>query len=239
MELLILLVEKQGRLVTREEIIYRLWGDDVFVDTRHGINTAVHKLRTALRDDAEQPRILQTVFGKGYRLVSPLVIQPSDVDAARHRDKNPSVGHAATGADLAARNASSDRPMPFVPRWSAVRRPATYATVLWICTVTSSLILGSLFALNVGGFRDRLKTSGHATLFSNPPVKIRRSVAVVGFKNLSGRRDAVWLSTALAEMLTTELANGVDESYRRRDCWEQDGLSRSTSRRKWVPESGS
>jgi Tol biopolymer transport system component/DNA-binding winged helix-turn-helix (wHTH) protein len=70
MELLILLVEKQGELVTREEIIRRLWGDNVFVDTRHGINTAVHKLRSALRDDSERPRILETVVGKGYRLVA-------------------------------------------------------------------------------------------------------------------------------------------------------------------------
>lgn len=76
MELLILLVEKQGRLVTRDEIIQRLWGDDVFVDTRHGINTAVHKLRTALRDDSERPRIVETVTGKGYRLAAALAAAP-------------------------------------------------------------------------------------------------------------------------------------------------------------------
>src|SRR4029077_14420074 len=87
MELLILLVESQGRLVTREEIIQRLWGDDVFVDTRHGINTAIHKLRTALRDDAEQRRILETVFGKGYRLVSPLTVEPSGIDLDGHDGK--------------------------------------------------------------------------------------------------------------------------------------------------------
>jgi TonB family protein len=79
MELLILLVEKQGELVTREEIIRRLWGDNVFVDTRHGINTAVHKLRAALRDDSERPRILETVVGKGYRLVANLAATPRDV----------------------------------------------------------------------------------------------------------------------------------------------------------------
>jgi len=55
-----------------------LWGDDVFVDTRAGINTAVHKLRTALRDDPERPRILETVTGKGYRLVACLAATVSD-----------------------------------------------------------------------------------------------------------------------------------------------------------------
>jgi TolB-like protein len=47
-----------------------LWGDDVFVDTEHGINTAIRKIRYALKDDPEQPRYVQTVTGKGYRFVA-------------------------------------------------------------------------------------------------------------------------------------------------------------------------
>jgi eukaryotic-like serine/threonine-protein kinase len=72
MELLILLVQKENNLVTRQEIITRLWGDDTFVDTEHGINTAVRKIRTVLRDDPEQPRFVQTVTGKGYRFIAPI-----------------------------------------------------------------------------------------------------------------------------------------------------------------------
>src|ERR1700676_3939600 len=72
MELLILLAEKRGQLVTREQIIRHLWGDDVFVDTRQGINTAIRKIRVVLRDDPEHPRFLQTVTGKGYRLMAPI-----------------------------------------------------------------------------------------------------------------------------------------------------------------------
>lgn len=70
MELLILLASKDGNLVTRQEIIERLWGKDVFVDTEHGINTAIRKIRLALRDDPERPRFVQTVTGKGYRFVA-------------------------------------------------------------------------------------------------------------------------------------------------------------------------
>ncbi len=84
-----------------------------------------------------------------------------------------------------------------------------YGRILWISVLSCAVVIGSLFALNIGGIRERLKPNGRAhRLSSNPPVKIRRSVAVVGFKNLSGRSDAAWLSTALAEMLTTELAAG-------------------------------
>lgn len=72
MELLILLVEREGALVSREEIIERIWGTDVFFESDSGINTAVSKLRQALRDDAERPRYIQTVVGKGYRFVAPI-----------------------------------------------------------------------------------------------------------------------------------------------------------------------
>jgi len=77
LELLILLASREGQLVTREEIAQRLWSNEVFVDTEHGINTAIRKVRTALRDDPEEPRFIQTVTGMGYRFIAPLsVIAP-------------------------------------------------------------------------------------------------------------------------------------------------------------------
>lgn len=72
MELLILLANRNGNLVTRQEIIERLWGKDVFLDTEHGINTAIPKIRLVLKDDPEKPRFIQTVTGKGYRFVADL-----------------------------------------------------------------------------------------------------------------------------------------------------------------------
>jgi len=90
MEALILLAEKNGQLVTRAEIIQKLWGDNVFVDTRHGINTAIHKLRAALDDDPDNPRIIQTVVGKGYRLIGPVettgenAVEPASLNEAKN-----------------------------------------------------------------------------------------------------------------------------------------------------------
>jgi len=69
MEVLFLLVERRGQLVTREEIIEKLWGKNVFLDTDNAINTAIRKIRQALKDDSEQPRFIQTVTGKGYRFI--------------------------------------------------------------------------------------------------------------------------------------------------------------------------
>lgn len=70
LELLFFLAERPGLLVGREEIVERIWGKDVFVDSDNGINTAVRKIRQALGDNPEQPRIVQTVPGKGYRFAA-------------------------------------------------------------------------------------------------------------------------------------------------------------------------
>jgi len=87
MEVLILLVRRAGILVTRTEIQAALWGSDVFVDQDAAINTAIRKIRRALGDDAEHPRFLETVVGKGYRFSAPVAadrdasLEGSDVDA--------------------------------------------------------------------------------------------------------------------------------------------------------------
>lgn len=70
MELLILLVQRRGELVSRQEIAGHLWAKDIFVDVDHSINTAVRKLRVVLRDDPERPRFVETVVGKGYRFIA-------------------------------------------------------------------------------------------------------------------------------------------------------------------------
>lgn len=66
MQLLMLLMENQGRVVSREDIADKLWGKDLFVDIEQGINTAIRKIRIALDDDYVQPRFLRTVVGRGY-----------------------------------------------------------------------------------------------------------------------------------------------------------------------------
>src|ERR1700726_2573466 len=71
-ELLCLLVERGGQLVTREEILERVWGKGVFVDSENSINTAVRKIRRALNDDADAPRFIITVPARGYRFAAPI-----------------------------------------------------------------------------------------------------------------------------------------------------------------------
>jgi DNA-binding winged helix-turn-helix (wHTH) protein len=82
MDLLILLVSRPRELVSRAEIVERLWGNDVFVDVDTGVNTAIRKIRHALRDSPRSPTFIETVSGKGYRFAADVqLIRTPDVRA--------------------------------------------------------------------------------------------------------------------------------------------------------------
>src|ERR1700722_9299502 len=71
-QVLVMLLEKPGEVVSREEIRIRLWSGDTFVDFEHGVNTAVKKLRQVLGDDADDPHYVETLPRVGYRFVAPI-----------------------------------------------------------------------------------------------------------------------------------------------------------------------
>jgi DNA-binding winged helix-turn-helix (wHTH) protein/predicted ATPase len=75
LELLCLLVEHSGKLVTRAEILERVWGKGVFIDSENSINTAVRKVRRALSDEPDAPRFVATVPARGYRFVAEIRAQ--------------------------------------------------------------------------------------------------------------------------------------------------------------------
>src|SRR4029077_14783624 len=83
-QILTLLLERPGQVVTREEIRQKLWSEDTFVEFDDGLNTAVRKLRTALGDPAENPRFVETVPRRGYRFVAPVRLPP-EPELAKHR----------------------------------------------------------------------------------------------------------------------------------------------------------
>jgi DNA-binding winged helix-turn-helix (wHTH) protein len=82
MELLIFLLGRREQMVSREEIVRKLWRSDLFIDTEKNVNNIVRKLRTALCDDADNPRFLETVVGKGYRFVGPVRVIDAKYPAA-------------------------------------------------------------------------------------------------------------------------------------------------------------
>src|ERR1700752_3686029 len=72
MELLIFLVARREQLVSRQDIVAKLWRSNLFIDTEPSVNNIVRKIRAALGHDSAKPRFLETVVGKGYRFVGPV-----------------------------------------------------------------------------------------------------------------------------------------------------------------------
>jgi len=177
MELLILLAERNGDLVARPEIAARLWSKDVFVDTEHGINTAIRKIRTAIGEEADRPRYLFTVPGKGYRLA---------MDA-----------RSAVVAPEPLGNAATDDPPSTVAESAPVAAPAprSVSARLGLAAIVVAIGVG-LVGLNWA--RGRVAASSTAT-----PI---RSLAVLPLANLTGDDSQEYLADGITDELITTLA---------------------------------
>ena len=126
-QLLLMLLERQGELVTREEICRKLWSADTFVDFDHSLGTAINKIREVLNDSAAEPRFVETVPRRGYRFIAPVTaVEPDSGSPA------PPVG--------SVRAASPGRP---------------FYTVVGVC-VAVALFSAALIAGNFHGWREGL-----------------------------------------------------------------------------------
>src|SRR5215469_11409644 len=74
-EILAMLLERPGELVTREELRQKLWPSDTFVDFDHGLNNAMNRLRQALCDSSDHPLFIETIPRRGYRFVAPVTVE--------------------------------------------------------------------------------------------------------------------------------------------------------------------
>ena len=176
MELLILLVQRHGELVSREEIADRLWRKDVFVDIDHSINTAVRKIRLVLRDDPEKPRFVETVVGKGYRFAAPVTHNNGSSETtllAKDRVSSQGIAEAAVPA-------------------AQKKRPSTRLMLL-LGVAALAVIVSILFVTSRSG----------AKVTSPPAIK---SLAVLPLKNLSGDPRQEYLADGMTEAVIGRLA---------------------------------
>jgi DNA-binding winged helix-turn-helix (wHTH) protein/tetratricopeptide (TPR) repeat protein len=104
MELLIFLVARREQLVSRREIVTKLWRSDLFIDTEPNINNIVRKIRSALGDNSAKPRFLETVVGKGYRFIGPVRVIDARFPQSHHE------GSASDEPDRGRVNMRSERP---------------------------------------------------------------------------------------------------------------------------------
>jgi predicted ATPase/DNA-binding winged helix-turn-helix (wHTH) protein len=85
MEVLLLLVERRGQLVLRREIVERIWGSEIVLDVDNAVNTAIRKVRQALRDDAAHARYIETIPSKGYRFIGAMTSTSREGGTPRKR----------------------------------------------------------------------------------------------------------------------------------------------------------
>ena len=128
-QVLAMLLEHPGAVVTREELQKRLWPADTFVDFDHGLNKAVNKIRDALGDSAESPRFVETVARRGYRFLAE--VKGTDATPLRSPELAPPPLPTAE---------SPDRPdLSVIPAMPKHRRS-------WIAWTMSAFVLLALLA---------------------------------------------------------------------------------------------
>jgi DNA-binding winged helix-turn-helix (wHTH) protein/tetratricopeptide (TPR) repeat protein len=189
---LIWLLERPGEIVPREELRQQLWPEGTYVDFDGSLNVILKKLRAALDDDSDNPRFIETVPRRGYRFIAPVTADSMAVEP-------PASAKGVVPRGPAEPSFAEKVAAPNIPQ----RVPMRYF-IYAACAVV-------LLALAGLGWHMRRDYSRTQTVPAQPTATVpipRKSVAVLGFHNLSGKADDDWLATAFSEMLSTELAAG-------------------------------
>lgn len=175
-DILLLLLQHQGDIVTREELRQQLWAADTFVDFDHGLNSAVNRLREALGDSAETPRFIETLPRRGYRFIAPAVAAP-----------------AALVAPFQVASASPitvDAVEPVSPSSSVRTRTSPLPWLLGLGALVVVLIAAGLYRY---------------ARPSSPPASSKTTIAVLPFENLSNDADQEFLCDGFTEEMIAEL----------------------------------
>jgi len=181
-QILVMLLEQPGDVVTREELRQRLWPTDTFVDFDHGLNNAINKLRDALNDSADAPRFIETLPRRGYRFIAEVNGHMSTESRATGLADSIKAGEAASVVEATAKPS----PAPSLYRMGK----------FWLASASMGVAAAAILGLYVG----------RARLFgANAAVRIQ-SVAVLPLDNLSGDPSQEYFADGITDALTTELA---------------------------------
>ena len=177
-QILAMLLEQPGELVTRDELKNKLWPGDTFVDFEHSLNAAVKRLRQALHDSAENPRFIETLARRGYRFIA----EVAAVEGAHVNIREPATDNVLT---------ADDREQPEVAEKTAVvHRPAL--PLAWKLSALALLVISTIVVVWMTRSR------------SVPPPAIR-SLAVLPLENLSSDPSQEYFADGMTDELITDL----------------------------------
>ncbi|MDE3179228.1 MAG: winged helix-turn-helix domain-containing protein [Acidobacteriota bacterium] len=193
---LALLASRAGQVVAREEIQRLVWGEDTFVDFDLGLNQCIRQIRSALGDDAQSPRYIETLSRKGYRFIAPVKTEPVESETPDPVAKS-AIGlpGQVLGETPGAANPSQAEKLPphlaGVPNPSRIRR-RTLWVVIGACI---AVVIALIIVLGPGGL----------DITYNPANSIR-SLAVLPFRNLSADPSQEYFTEGVTDQLITDLA---------------------------------
>ena len=202
LEILILLLEHRGEIVSREQIEARVWGNGVFLDTDNSIRGAIRKVRQVLKDDPGAPRFIQTVTGRGYRFIAPVISSEETNSAEAPRPEAPV---APTGTESLVSEIDSSpaatlqvQAAGLSPDSETVRAQGRQRTRPWLFVgVTLLAVVCFVSLLALWGWR---RTS------AVPAAAQRKTVlAVLPFDNLSRDPDQEFFSEGMTEEMIAQV----------------------------------
>jgi DNA-binding winged helix-turn-helix (wHTH) protein/Tfp pilus assembly protein PilF/TolB-like protein len=200
-DVLLYLVQNPGKVVSRDELLKNVWSD-TFVD-ENSLAQSISALRRALDEKPGDNNYVVTLPGRGYQFVSPVqVVAPEsssivpDGAAAAHRSAGLLFQERTIRTSVVTEE--KEQSLPAHRNQAAVRLIAVLAVAV--------VAVAGYYTWKQ--FQQVRPAMSPAAVTSTSPHAARRSIAVLGFRNLSGRPEEGWLSTALSEMLSTELEAG-------------------------------
>jgi TolB-like protein/DNA-binding winged helix-turn-helix (wHTH) protein/Tfp pilus assembly protein PilF len=202
-----LLADKQGQVVTREELKKRLWPEDTFVDFETGLNTAVCKLRDCLSDNAGKPRYIETIPRRGYRFLALVEtieqkgaatnLKAKGVQAEIQESKTENLSAAVTDIEKDRKSTEFDETKRVTPEAGRKRWPWQIVAIVGTVVVALSIACYALY-------------KSYRANSLRPTV----SIAVLPFMNLTGDASKDYLCDGLTEEMITSLARTEEGQLR-------------------------
>ena len=184
-QVLAVLLDKPGEVVTREELRGRLWPEHTFVDFDHGLNNAVMRLREVLGDSSDRPRLIETLPRRGYRFLAPVE------GLAPGHESSPASGPEFAASLNESAAASLRRTATGRPRWFALPRLAFWVTA---GVVLALVISGALIRYARGVYAGKARSDRTTSL------------VVLPMENLSGDKEQDYFADGMTDDLIANLA---------------------------------
>jgi TolB-like protein/DNA-binding winged helix-turn-helix (wHTH) protein/Tfp pilus assembly protein PilF len=185
-QILLLLIEHHGQLISRDQIAERVWGKGICLDTDNSINGAIRKIRQVLRDNPEQPRFIQTFTGRGYRFIGP-VIQNGEPGAL-----------VAASPPLRTAVEPVDPPPATIPSVELTLPDNKQSRKRWL--LAGAVVVLSAVVAMLGYFKWPRSVSSEER--SGRPM-----LAVLPFENLTGDASQDYFSDGLTEEMISHVGN--------------------------------